>query len=729
MSTEKQTELLELQEERRRVYTNRELSWLQFNERVLEESEDTGVPLFERLRFIAIFQSNLDEFFMVRVGSLFDQMLLKKTVLDSKTKMTAAQQLAAVYAGVRTLLPRKDLSYFNLMGELAQEGIEQVSLQNLSSEEFDYLKLYFEKEILPLISPQIIDKRQPFPFLKNKEIYVGVHLQSKNNSLRLGIIPASGYFNRLIFLPSKDALRFVLVEDLIWYFAERVFDHHQIVDKTIFRITRNADIDVEDEMVDVDFDYRDAMQELLKKRRKLAPVRLELNSNVSDDLLQYMCDKLTVAPEQVFVATCPLDLSFVFALEDKITAHEELFFHPLTSQISEQINEKESMIAQIERKDILFHYPYNSIKPFIDLLNEAANDKQVISIKITLYRVAKDSKVVNALIAAAENGKEVCVVVELRARFDEENNIDWSKRLEEAGCNVIYGLPGYKVHSKLLLITRKIGSRIEYITQIGTGNYNEKTSRLYTDLSLMTARKEIGTDASVVFNSLFMGSVVESVSHLLVAPLCFKPQVIELIDKEIAFAKQGQEARIILKMNSVTDKVLIDKLIEASCAGVKIKMLVRGICCFKPGVPGATENIEIYSIVGRYLEHSRILVFGVGERQKIYISSADFMTRNTERRVEVAAPIYSEDIQHQIKEILDIMLSDNVKLRQQNAEGLYEHVSRPERTPLNAQEYLYQLAYKRAEQAKPKPVKVVPRMRALKQNTVKKNWLKKLIDK
>ncbi len=680
------------------IYTNRELSWLQFNERVLEESEDLSVPLYERLRFIAIFQSNLDEFSMVRIGSLFDQALLKKTVYDSKTKLTAKEQLAKVYQGIRMLLPRKAQSYEKILQELAQQGIEHIDMQNLTSVQFDYLKLYFEKEIAPLISPQIIDKRQPFPFLKNKEIYVGVHLATKGNTVRLGIIPASGYFNRLIFLPVQEGIQFVLVEDLIWFFAELVFNKHQVVDKMIFRITRNADIDVEDEMVDVDFDYRDAMEELLKKRKKLTPVRLELHSAISDDLLNYLCLQFSIEKAQVFIDECPLDMSFVFSLEKRIKNHEDLFFNPLLPQRSNQIDEKQSMISQIQKEDILLHYPYHSITPFIRLLNEAANDEQVIAIKITLYRVAEDSKVINALINAAENGIDVSVVVELRARFDEENNIDWSKRLEEAGCNVIYGLPGYKVHSKLLLITRRNGNKIEYITQIGTGNYNEKTSKLYTDLSLMTARKEIGSDASIVFNSLFMGSVVESVSHLLVAPLCFKPQVIALIDKEIAFAKSGQPAQILLKMNSVTDKVLIDKLIEASCAGVVIKMLVRGICCFKPGVKGYSENIEVYSIVGRLLEHSRILVFGLGERQKIYISSADFMTRNTERRVEVAAPVHSLKIKERILNILDIMMNDNQKRRIQGFDGIYRHIENPTPPLLNAQEKLFKLAYQQAQQ-------------------------------
>lgn len=681
------------------VYTNRELSWLQFNARVLEESEDEQVPLYERLRFLAIFQSNLDEFYMVRVGSLFDQTLLKETVLDSKTRMTAKEQLSAIYRETRALLVRKEEAYRNVAALLNEQGLERVYMNQLGEEDARYLERYFEREIRPLISPQIVDKRYPFPFLKNKEIYVGVQLQSKASAVRFGLIPASGYFARMIFLPGKGT-RFVLVEDLILLFAERVFDRYQILDKALFRITRNADIDVEDQMIDVDFDYRDAMEVLLKKRRKLAPVRLELGRAVRPELADYFCKQLTLAHEQIFIDSCPLDLSYVFSLESRVAQQKELFYVPLVSQISDQINEKESMIAQIQKKDVLFHYPYHSINPFISLLREAAYDPAVVSVKITLYRVAKDSRVIDALIAAAENGKEVCVVVELRARFDEENNIDWSKRLEDAGCNVIYGLPGYKVHSKLLLITRKENDGVQYITQIGTGNYNEKTATLYTDLSMMTARPEIGTDASMVFNSLFMGAVTEEVTHLLVAPLCFKPQVIRMIDQEIAFAQQGEPARILLKMNSVTDKVLIDKLVEASCAGVKITMLVRGICCFKPQVVGFTENIEIYSIVGRFLEHSRILMFGEGDRQKIYISSADFMTRNTERRVEVATPILDTDLKRQINRMMEVMLSDNQKLRMQKSNGQYVHRKDEEKTAINAQEVLYAQAYQAAETAR-----------------------------
>ena len=678
-------------------YTNRELSWLQFNERVLEESEDHRVPRYERLKFIAIFQSNLDEFFMVRVGSLFDQAIADKKAVDARTGMTAQQQLRAIYQEVRNLLPRKDTGYHKLMGKLSKEGVQQLTMSSLDPEEYQYLQLYFEREIMPLISPQIIDKRQPFPFLKNKEIYVGVNLASKSGDVRLGIISSSGLFNRLIILPSaENGVKFVLAEDLICFFAEKVFNKHQVLEKTIFRITRNADINVEDSD-ELEIDFRTAMEELLKKRRRLAPVRLELNSPVSDNLRDYFCQQLTLQPEQVFVDTSPLDLSFAYAMEDMVAKqHPQLFFKPQEPQLSNQVSEQEPMMAQIERKDLLFYYPYHSMDPFLRLLKEAAKDPDVISIKITLYRVAKHSKIVNALIQAAENGKEVGVMVELRARFDEENNIDWSKRLEEAGCNVIYGLPGYKVHSKLCLITRKVGNKIKYTTQVGTGNYNEKTSRIYTDLSFMTSRPDIAADASVVFNSLFTGTVVESVENLLVAPLCCKSRIVTMIDEEIAFAKRGEPAKIRLKMNSITDKDLIDKLYEAAAAGVPVEMVVRGICCMKPIYP----NITIISIVGRYLEHARIYSFGVGERKKLYIASADFMTRNTEHRVEVGAPIADPALKQQLEEILDIMFRDNQKARIQQPDGSYVYRIQEGEPPLDSQQYFWEQAYEQAQQAK-----------------------------
>ncbi len=709
------------------MYTNRELSWLKFNQRVLEESEDSNVPLFERLKFLSIFQSNLDEFFMVRVGSLYDQNLINKSLLDSRTGMTPQQQLDAIYENVKNILPRKDISYFEVINLLSHEGIEHININNLSQDDYDYLNLYFLKEIYPLISPQIIDKRHPFPFLKNREIYVGVHISSKSGNVKLGLIPASGHFNRIIYVPSNDkSLRFILVEEIIYLFSQAIFKNQEILDKTIFKITRNADIDIDEAVVDFDLDYREAMQELLKKRKKLTPVRLEIQHDINASLLNTMCDFLTLNKNQVFSNSSPLDMSFVFALEPKLRKLGDFFFKPLIPQQCKLVDPNIPMLTQIQKRDLLLHYPYHSIKPFIRLLREAANDKNVVSIKITLYRVASNSKVVEALIEAAEKGKQVDVLVELRARFDEENNIDWSIRLQEAGCNVIYGLPGYKVHSKLLLITRKSGNDIEYITQVGTGNYNEKTSKLYTDLSLLTCNKQIGSDASIVFNSLFMGTVVESTSLLLVAPLCFKSRVINLIDNEIAIAKSNKPARIILKMNSVTDKVLIDKLVEASTAGVKIQMIIRGICCLKPGIVGKTENIEIRSIVGRFLEHSRIFVFGVGDREQMFISSADFMTRNTERRIEVAAPILAPELKNMISEIISISLADNQKARVSNSLGIYEKVlTNIDTIPVNMQDDLFLQAYQEAKEAEEKREQAKPLSPADKL----RSWVQRMLKK
>ncbi len=691
------------------LYENRELSWLRFNMRVLEEAQDENVPLYERLRFVSIFCSNFDEFFMIRVGSLHDQTLLKEPAVDSRTGMTAQEQLDAIFARAKQMVPQKDNTYFNIMSQLSIQGVEQVSLSNLSGEDYAFLENYFHNEIEPLVSPQVIDKHHPFPFLRNKDIYVGVHLGSNKKFVQLGIIPVSNCFERVVYLPDnsgEDHIRFVLVEDLIWLFADRVFKNYKVLDKTIFRITRNADINVDEAYYDEEVDFRAVMSELVKKRKKLTAVRLELFNSVNVDLMEYICSKLELSDDKVFITRSPLDLSFVGELEDKINhkKYENLFYNPLTPQPSAMVQKDVPIMKQLLKNDLFLSYPFESIEPFIRLLNEAAEDKDVVSIKITLYRVASNSQVIGALVKAAENGKDVLVVVELRARFDEENNIGWSKRLEDAGCTVIYGLDDYKVHSKLLLITKKSGNRIEYYTQIGTGNYNEKTSKLYTDFCFMTSRQEIGSDASVVFNCLSTGNLVDYSNQLLVAPLCLKNKIVELIDREIACAKSGADARIIVKINSLSDKIIINKLIEASEAGVKIDMIIRGICCLRSGVKNHTDNITIHSIVGRFLEHSRIYVFGVGERQKIYIASADFMTRNTERRVEVGVPIADVSIRNRILHMLDIMMRDNVKRRVQMENGDYEHV-RDGDEKLDSQIYFYEEAYKNAKLAQENPQK------------------------
>lgn len=615
-------------------YDNRELSWLKFNVRVLEEATDDNVPLCERLLFSQIFQSNLDEFFMIRVGSLYDRTLVEDNEADNKTGMTPKDQLNAIYHKVAELVPLKDAAYFNTMRALSAIGVEHVKMSSLKPEEENYLRAFFNSEIRPIISPQVVDKRHPFPFLKNKDIYAITHLESKN-SVKLGIIPANGSFPRMIILPDKERLRFVLAEEVILRYCNSVFENYRIIDKALIRITRNADINMEEALYDHDVDLRQVMEELLKKRKKLSPVRLEIYGCLNNEAEKFLCHNLELHEHQISRCKAPLDMSFVFSLRNRIEkAHPEMFYTPVSPQRPAEVIHGAPMIPQILRRDILLSYPYESIRPFITLLNEAGNDPDVVSIKITLYRVASNSKIVEALINAAENGKDVFVLVELRARFDEENNIEWSKRLEKAGCKVMYGPENLKVHSKLLLITRKNGSEVQYITQIGTGNYNEKTSELYTDLSLMTADSDIGAEAGTVFNALSIGNLVENSSYLLVAPLSLQNKIIELIDREIAAAECGEEAYIGLKLNSLTDKVLMDKLIEASCAGVKIEMVIRGISCLVAGVKDKTENITIRSIVGRYLEHSRIYIFGKGERRKVYISSADFMTRNTIRRIE-----------------------------------------------------------------------------------------------
>lgn len=677
--------------ENKMVFMNRELSWIKFNARVLEEAENEKNPLCERLSFLSIYQSNLDEFFMVRVGSLIDQMFLSKDIRENKTQMTAKEQVNEILRRTTKLNNRKDAAYESLMSQLEEQQINLVDFRKIGKKETEYLERYFDSEIAPLISPTIVGKRQPFPFLKNKEIYAVVVLQRKNGKEKLGIIPCgAGVFPRLIEVPTKPGY-FMLAEELILHFMPKVFNDYFVKAKSLIRVTRNADIDA-DALYDEDLDYREFMVELIKKRKRLAPVRLEFSRELDGDIIDTICEYLDVKRSYVFQNRTPLDLSFLFQLQDVLRQKPELFYEKRSPRKTPQFKSGKPILEQIKEGDKLLSYPYNSMRPFLDMLNEAANDDSVVSMKMTLYRVAKQSKVVEALIEAAENGKEVLVLVELKARFDEENNIEWSRRLEEAGCNVIYGLDGYKVHSKLCLITRKAEGQLEYYTQIGTGNYNEKTSKIYTDLSLMTANPVIGQEAAGVFSALAMGETVEETTDLLVAPKCLQNKVLAMMDEEIAHAKNGEEAYIGVKINSLTDKKIIDRMIEASKAGVKIDLIIRGICCLIPGVPKETENIRVISIVGRFLEHSRIYMFGTNDRLKMYIASADFMTRNTLRRVEVAVPIYDEAIRARILGMFQVMLHDNQQARVLLADGSYQKVQETE-TPLNSQEYFYEQAY------------------------------------
>lgn len=676
------------------IYMNRELSWLKFNERVLEEAENNEVPLCERMNFVSIYQSNLDEFFRVRVGSLQDQMLVNKKIRDNKTNMTSEEQIKAILKEVKRLNKRKDAAYADLMKKVAEYGITLVDFKTAKPEEKKFLEQYFNHEIVPLSSPTIVGKRQPFPFLRNQEIYAVVVLETRSGKERIGIIPCTNNMvERLVEIPGGEG-RYVLSENIVLHYIGKVFKGYKVIGKSLIRVVRNADIDA-DALYDEDLDYREFMADLMKQRRKLTPVRLDMSREIDVSVVESLCRYLKVEPERVFRSDAPLDLSFIYKLQDLLRMHPELFYGKRVPQKSASFRDGESILRQIEEGDKLLSYPYESIRPFLNMLYEAAEDENVLSIKMTLYRLAKQSKIVEALCEAAENGKEVVVLVELRARFDEENNIRWSRMLEKAGCQIIYGLEGFKVHSKLCLITKKGRDGVEYITQIGTGNYNEKTARLYTDLSLMTTNVEIGLDAAAVFQALTKGETVEESGHLLVAPKCLQNRILDMIQEEIDHKKNGEEAYIGLKLNSLTDKKIMDKLVEASCAGVHIDMIIRGISCLIPGVEGKTENIRIISIVGRFLEHSRIYIFGCGERRKYYISSADFMTRNTVKRVEVAAPVYDPAIRARIQGIFDLMLSDNQKARDESAEGVYALVPH-EGEPVNSQEILYQEAYDRA---------------------------------
>lgn len=676
------------------VYMNRELSWLKFNERVLEEAENPEVPLCERMTFVSIYQSNLDEFFRVRVGSLQDQMLISTEIRENKTKMTSAEQIRAIIKEVKKLNQRKDKAYEKLMKKIEEYGITLINHASAKSEEKKFLEKYFMKEIMPLSSPTIVGKRQPFPFLKNGEIYAVVVLETRNKKERIGIIPCSNnMLTRMVELPGGKG-RYMLIEDLILHYIGKVFKGYKAKGKSLLKVVRNADIDA-DAAYDEDLDYREFMEDLMKQRKKLSPVRIDLSREMDETVVDALCRYLDVTPDRVFRSEAPLDVSFVFQLQDLLRRNTELFYEKRVPQKSPEFKDGQSILQQITQEDKLLSYPYDSIRPFLKMLTEAAEDDSVISIKMTLYRLAKQSKVIEALCEAAENGKEVVVLVELRARFDEENNIRWSRMLEEAGCQIIYGLEHYKVHSKLCLITRRGENGIQYITQIGTGNYNEKTARLYTDFSLMTANEQIGMDAARVFQALAKGEVVEDMEHLLVAPKCLQSKVIEKIEEQIQKQKNGETAYIGLKMNSLTDKRIIDKLIDASKAGVKIDMIVRGICCLIPGVEGETENIHVISVVGRFLEHSRIYIFGNGEEAQYYIGSADFMTRNTVKRVEVAAPVYSERLKKRLQDFFDLMLSDNKKARKEDAKGAYSVVE-CKGQPINSQELLYQEAYAKA---------------------------------
>ena len=672
---------------------NRELSWLKFNERVLEEAYAEEVPLYERLKFIAIFTSNLDEFFMVRVGSLYDMSLDGDDQIDNKTGLSPSQQLERIYHAVEPLYKKRDRYFREVENALRAYGIADLSIDELKGDDAVFVYDYWRSCVLPVLSPQIVDDHHPFPFVANKVPHVAVELQKKKRTI-MGLIPMPAALPALLFLPG-NGIRYVHLEDVICRYAEEAFPAYPVLSRNIFCVTRNADISPEDEEFAPAGDFREKMKKLVKQRSRLAPVRLECAQLLNDFFFGILSEKLGLTRAQIYATEAPFTMSYVYGLSQKFDEDMEkrLCYRPFTPQLV-----RGSLFEFPRGRDVLLSYPYESMQPFLRLVRRAANDPSVTSIQITIYRLAKEAKLIDSLCLAAENGKEVLVLIELRARFDEQNNIDWSERLETAGCRVIYGFEGFKVHSKVCLITRLEHGNPRYVTQIATGNYNEKTAAQYTDLSLITADQNIGHDAAEFFRNMAIGNLEEEYKTLMVAPRCMKSRIMELIDEEI---KKGKDGQIIFKVNSVTDLEVINKLSEASCAGVRIMMLVRGICCLLPGVPGYTENIRVFSIVGRYLEHSRIYSFGAGSEQKLYISSADLMTRNMQRRVEVAVPIYAPHIRERVNHILDIYFRDTAKARELKSDGNYERF--PDcKTGLSAQEQFMAEALENADTEKPR---------------------------
>ena len=676
---------------------NRELSWLKFNQRVLEEAQDPDVPLLERMKFVAIFTSNLDEFFMIRVGSLYDMASLKEMELDRRSKMTPKEQLERIYEAVEPLYKERDKTYSEIKKRLSPYGICGLSFKELQDPEKKYVKKYFKEQILPVLSPQIVDRNHPFPHLLNKEIYVIASLKRGNQKL-FGLVPVPTYLSEILLLPGHD-IRYIRMEKILMEYLEIIFDKYEVSDKNYICVTRNGDVSPDDEALDINEDFRNLMKKTLSKRRKMAVVRLETANPLTENMERYFCDRFCITPKQIFRTKMPMKLSYIFSVAEKVPEHmrRTLVYEPFVPQKSAMVDEETSMIRQIRKKDILLSYPYESMEPFLKLLKEASTDPSVVTIKITIYRLSKKARLVEYLCAAAENGKEVTVLIELRARFDEQNNIDWSERLEDAGCRVIYGFENYKVHSKICLITCKARNGYQYITQIGTGNYNEKTAAMYTDVCLMTADREIGQDGAAFFQNMCMGNLGGSYRHLLVSPYSLKKKVLELIEEE---TRKGENGRIIMKMNSVTDVDFIEQISRASRAGVEVDLLVRGICCIRPGVEGYTDHVRVTSIVGRFLEHPRIFSFGRGSAQKLYIGSADMMTRNTEKRVEVACPVYDEDLRARLNHMLQVMLEDNVKARVLDAAGTYLKKGQGEPF-VDAQEVFMQEAVQAAAVKKP----------------------------
>ena len=680
---------------------NRELSWLQFNARVLAEAEDENVPLLERFKFLAIFTSNLDEFFMIRVGSLCDMAAVDKEHTDSKSGLTAKEQLHLIYKAVEPLYARRDAAFSDVDSKLSAIGLRRLTMDSLAPDEQKYIKRYFKDIIAPVLSPQIVDSHHPFPHLEGKVLHIAALLSHKKTE-RLGLLPVPASLPPVVFLPETPS-RYILTEDILLAYADHVFEMYDVLEKTVLCVTRNADIQVDDETFGVEGgDFRKKMEKLLRQRRRMAVVRVEINRPISDHFKEHFRSRFEVSDAQIFLSrTAPLKLGYAFSLGEHLPEKKRVFLSdaPFTPQQPAMLSAGQSLLKAALQRDILLSYPYESMEPFLQMIREAANDPAVLAIRITIYRLASKAKLVEYLCAAAENGKDVTALIELRARFDEQNNIDWSERMEEAGCKIIYGFEDYKVHSKICLITRRERGAVRHITQVGTGNYNEKTAKQYTDVSLITADERIGQDAGAFFNNMALGNLSGRYSRLFVAPTSLKNNILALMDEQIA---KGKDGYILLKFNSLTDIDVIAKLREASCAGVTVEMIVRGICCLLPGVPGHTENITVTSIVGRFLEHSRIYVFGRGDEEKMYISSADLMTRNTERRVEIACPIDDPAVRTRLHDILYAMQHDTVKARVLQPDGTY--CKKPAvQDPICAQDLLMQQAIENARKQAAQP--------------------------
>lgn len=672
-------------------YFNRELSWLAFNKRVLEESADSRIPLLERLKFLAIFASNLDEFYMVRVGSLYYQSLTNNAKTDSKTNMTPLEQIHAINEVVKGLYHLRDTSYLDIMEGLVSQGFNHIKVSDLDKNSRKEVKNYFKRHIFPQLSPQIIDAKHPFPHIENKALYVALHLSSEKGD-KFGVIPIPSQLKRLYLLP--DERSFLLAEDIILLYSHLIFESYKVQNKAVIRVTRNTDIDITDDLYDETTDYRVFMHDMLKSRGKLHPVRFEISSSEEgSSLLDYFSNKLSLKKYQCFKLKSPLDLSYVRMLENVCSQDlKKNLLYPPVRPLWPARFPHHNIMNSVLREDYMLSLPYESFRPLLELIREASEDEAVVSIKITLYRVASQSQIVQYLCTAAENGKDVTVALELRARFDEDNNIYWSSLMEESGCKIIYGIEKVKVHSKILLITRKNQESFDYITHIGTGNYNELTARFYTDLGILTGNREIGTDAATFFNNLAISNLEGEYTHLLVSPHSLKTGILDLIEGETEKALNGESAGIIAKMNSLTDIDIIDSLIKAAKAGVQVTLIVRGVCCLNPAGENPVNPIRVISIVGRFLEHSRIYCFEGRENPVIYISSADMMTRNTEKRVEIAVPILNKSISQRIYDMLLVLLKDNVKARVLRQDGTYEYNTN-DQEPFDSQMFFLEEAY------------------------------------